>query len=232
MPNTEQNKVQLFRRMSWKQYLALDSDQKQDNQVIYIADKDIRVQVRRPNAIGADPYDIIFNNQYGFIKNQSLGNLQFNEDYLTPGIYITYREEENTDGSKKYYADAYFYDGGNTISENDTGKHWYTLAAGGGGSGGGGVHRVNGEPPDENGNVTIDASLINAVFTTGETITIQAWLESLQEQVDQKILLKQEHQYYDPIVYEGGTSNTYTKFDRGNLHISGYFEGRIDGGEW
>lgn len=69
------------------------------------------------------------------------------------------------------------------------------------------------------------------MFTNGSTITIQEWLENLQEQVDQIVWLKQEHQYYDPIVYEGGISNTYTQFDRGNLQISGYFEGRVDGGE-
>lgn len=232
MPNTEQNKVQLFRRMSWKQYLALDSDQKQDNQVIYIADKDIRVQVRKPNNTGDNnTFDIIFNNQYGFVKNRSLDNLQYNQKYLTPGIYITYREEEQN-GTTRYYADAYFYDGGNTIDENDNGNHWYALATGGGSSGGGGVTRVNNQPPDGEGNVTVDAVHINAVFINGSTITIQDWLENLQEQVDQKNWLKQEHQYYDPIVYEGGTSNTYTQFDRGNIQISGYFEGRIDGGGW
>ena len=229
MPNIRNNDTpQLFRRMSWKQYLALDVTDKTDNQIIYIADKDIRAQVYKDvNAHGEIivAYDIIFNNQYGFIANQSLGNLQENEARLTPGIYILYHDRV---GNQKEYAEAYFYDGG---SRNTT-VHWFPLAIGEGGSGSGGVTRVNGRGPDDEGNVTIEAQHINAVFTDGSVVTIQEWLEQLQEQVDQKAWLKQTHQYYDPVVYEGGTSNTYTQFDRGNLQISGYLEGRVDGGEW
>lgn len=103
--------------------MLLEDKDKQDNQVIYIADKDIRVQIRKPNNTGDNnTFDIIFNNQYGFVKDRSLGNLQYNQKYLTPGIYITYREEKQN-GATRYYADAYFYDGGNTIDENDNGSH-------------------------------------------------------------------------------------------------------------
>lgn len=229
MPNIRNNDTpQLFRRMSWKQYLALTVDDKTDNQVIYIADKDIRAQVCKKYKAGDEidvAYDIIFNNQYGFIANQALGNLQSNEARLTPGIYILYHDAL---GSTKAYADAYFYDGGSTSNS----IHWFPLATGGGSGGSGSVTRVNYQEPDQNGNVTVDAEDINAVFTNGSVVTIQEWLEQLQEQVDQKAWLKQEHQYYDPIVYEGGTSDTYTQFDRGNLQISGYLEGRVDGGGW
>ena len=227
MPNIRNNDTpQLFRRMSWKQYLALPEEDKTDNQVIYIADKDIRVQVRKiENSAADNTYDIIFNNQYGFIKERSLSNLRSNQARFTPGIYILYH---NANGDTPAYAEAYFYDGGGW---NDTTEHWFPLASGTGGGGSSDI-LVNWQEPDENHNITVDAEDINAVFTDGSVLTIQDWLEQLQQQVDQKAWLKQDHQYYDPVVYEGGTSTTYTQYDRGNLQISGYLEGRVDGGEW
>lgn len=202
--------------MSWADFKNLKPQDYIDQQTIYIADKNLRVSTKVTSNNGNFP--IIYSGNYGFIEGKELGALINIQYQLSAGLYILTKisTEEGIDNS----ANIYYFDGNNA---------WVSIASSSSG-GKGTVISVNNIAPDEYGNVTIAANNIQAIFTNGNVpITIQQWLEDLE---NKSAILTNNHQWYDNSVYDGGTSESYTNFKRGNLQISGYLEGRVDGGEW
>lgn len=207
----------LFKRMNWNEFKNLDPQQYIDQQTIYIADKNLRVSTKVTSENGNFP--IIYNGNYGFIEGITINTLRTIQNQLNAGIYVISDSNLNN-GIVENAAQIYYFNGHNS---------WVPL----GGTGGiteGTVLSVNDISPDDYGNVTITASNIKAIFTEGNIpITIQQWLENL---TNQTATLINNHQWYDPQVYDGLASPTYTDFKRGNIQISGYFEGKMDGGGW
>lgn len=217
------NNSTLFKRMTWQAFK--NNTEWNDQQIIYIADKNLRVHTKKYDRSSPNSkfFNIIYNGQYGFVENVTIGNLQENQQELIAGIYVII---VNTNQTKSI--DLWFYDG----RGSDAGQHWFQLCGGSGGGGSiGTVTTVNRKGPDLNGNITITAEDINAIFTDGNTITIQQWLDNLSNQIVSSIITD-NHQWYDEKVYSGQTSSTYTDFVKGHIQISGYFEGKIDCGVW
>lgn len=159
------NNSTLFKRMTWQAFK--NNTEWNDQQIIYIADKNLRVHTKKynRNSPNSQFFNIIYNGQYGFVENVTIGNLQENQNELIAGIYIIVH---NTS------IELWFYDGKNDSNS----QHWFQLSGGSGGIGGS-VTTVNNRGPDVNGNITITAADIEAVFNDGITTTVQQWLDNL-----------------------------------------------------